>query len=151
MPPMLASPPGIYLTTFLFSLVGGVVPFLNVEAYLLSLSALSPQTAVAPVALAAAMGQMAAKSLLYLTGRGLLRLPLGGKRDRIGEAAARLSNAECGAMSLVLVSAITGIPPFYAVSVAAGFLRLRFGRFLALGCCGRLLRFAAVLILPRVF
>lgn len=151
MAPELVSPLGITLTTFLFSLAGGIVPFLNVEAYLLSLSALSPQTPVAPVVLAAALGQMTAKSLLYLTGRGLLKLPLGGKKDRIGEVAARLARAECGAMTLVLVSAVTGIPPFYGVSVGAGFLRLRFGRFLVLGCCGRMLRFAVVFMLPKFF
>jgi membrane protein YqaA with SNARE-associated domain len=142
--------PSLYVGTFLFSLAGGVVPFLNVEAYLLSVSALSSETAVLPVAAAAALGQMAAKSLLYLAGRGLLKLPLRRASDRIRDVTARLARAQCGAMTLVGASAVTGIPPFYGVSVAAGVLRLRFGRFFAVGCCGRFLRFAAIFILPRL-
>ena len=141
---------GIYLGTFLFSLVSGVVPFLNVEVYLVSVSALSPQAGMLPVAVAASLGQMAAKSLLYLAGRGLLKLPFQRTNERIRRVTARLAGAERGAMTLVLVSAVIGIPPFYAVSVAAGALNLRFGPFLAAGFGGRFLRFAAVFILPRL-
>ena len=137
--------------TFVFSLVGGIVPFLNVEAYLLSLSALAPAASVWPVAIAAALGQMAAKSLLYLAGRGLLRLPHPRMKERIEAATARLANAEHGSMAVVTASAVTGIPPFYAISVAAGVLRLRFARFFALGLAGRIVRFAAVFVVPRLF
>jgi membrane protein YqaA with SNARE-associated domain len=112
---------------------------------------LSPQIAPFPVAAAAALGQMTAKSLLYLAGRGLLRLPFQRTSDRIRKATARLAGAEGGAMTLVLVSALTGIPPFYGMSLAAGVLRLRFGRFLCVGCGGRFLRFAAVFALPRLW
>ena len=48
-------------------------------------------------------------------------------------------------------SAVTGLPPFYAISVAAGVLRLRFVLFFALGLAGRTLRFAAVFVVPRLF
>lgn len=145
------SPPGIYLGTFLYALAGGVIPFLNVEAYLLSVSMLSPHTAMFPMAAAAALGQMTAKSLLYLAGRGLLKLPLQRTSDRLRKATARLAGAEGGAMTIVLLSAVTGIPPFYGVSLAAGVLRLRFGLFLFAGCSGRFVRFAAVFVLPRLF
>lgn len=49
----LADPPWIHVATFLYSLAGGIIPFLNVEAYLLSLSAFSPQTAALPTVPAA--------------------------------------------------------------------------------------------------
>lgn len=137
--------------TFVFSLVGGIVPFLNVEAYLLSLGVFAPGASVWPVALAAALGQMAAKSLLYLAGRGLLRLPMRAMRERIQAATARLAAAESGSMAVVTTSAVTGIPPFYAISVAAGVLHLRFARFFAVGLAGRVVRFAAVVALPRLF
>jgi membrane protein YqaA with SNARE-associated domain len=144
------SPTSIYATTFVYALVGGVIPFLNVEAYLLGVSALSPETAVLPVAAAASLGQMAAKSLMYLAGRGLLKLPLRRTADALRDITARLAAAECGAMTLLSLSAVTGFPPFYAVSVAAGILRLRFVRFFVVGCGGRFLRFAAIFILPRL-
>jgi membrane protein YqaA with SNARE-associated domain len=43
-----------------------------------------------------------------------------------------------------------GVPPLYAVAVAAGTLRLGLPTFVALGFLGRLLRFAAILLLPRL-
>jgi membrane protein YqaA with SNARE-associated domain len=142
----------VVLATFVFSLVGGIVPLLNVEAYLLSVSAVVPGASLWGVALAAALGQMAAKSALYLAGRGLLRLPLGAKATaRVTAAAARLQHAACGTAVVVWVSAVAGIPPFYAVSVAAGALRVRFPFFLGAGLVGRFVRFAAVFAIPRFF
>jgi membrane protein YqaA with SNARE-associated domain len=132
----------VLLGTFAFALAGGIVPVLNVEAYLVSLSALSPGAPVWPVALAAALGQMTAKSLLYFAGRGVVRLPLCRMAQRIEAASARLAASPHGSLAVVTASAVTGVPPFYATSVAAGVLRVRFTSFLAVGLAGRLLRFA---------
>jgi membrane protein YqaA with SNARE-associated domain len=49
---------------------------------------------------------------------------------------------------VVFSSALTGVPPFYVVSVAASSLRLSLARFLLVGGSGRLLRFAAIVALP---
>ena len=103
-----------------------------------------------PVALAAALGQMAGKSVLYLGGRGLLHLPLRRMRERIEAATMRLAGAQGSGLTVLTASAVAGVPPFYAVSVAAGVLRLRFARFFAVGLAGRVVRFAAVLVLPRL-
>ena len=140
----------IYLATFVFSLVSGIVPLFNVEVYLLSLATLSPGSGALAVALSASLGQMTAKSLLYLGGRGLVKLPFRDAQARIGAIAERLARAEGRATTLVLASALTGLPPFYGVSVAAGVLRLPFHRFFAAGCCGRFLRFALVFALPAL-
>jgi membrane protein YqaA with SNARE-associated domain len=141
---------GVVAGTFLFSLASGIIPVLNVEAYLLSVSALAPGATLTPVVAAAAAGQMAAKSLLYLSGRGLLRLPVRRAREQVERMAARLASYRGGSSMLVLVSSVTGIPPFYGVSVAAGALRLRFLAFFAMGSAGRLVRFAVVFVLPRL-
>lgn len=142
---------GTFLATFAFSLAGGIIPFLSIEAFVLTLSVASPHADLLPVALAASLGQMAAKSLVYLTGRGVVRLPLRRTGDRLRAVSARLARVDGGAMLVVLTSAVTSLPPFYAVSLAAGALRLRFGRFFAVGCAGGFLRFAAVFTLPRLF
>jgi membrane protein YqaA with SNARE-associated domain len=67
-------------------------------------------------------------------------------RDRALAVSARLGTRRPPA--LVFTSALTGLPPFYAVSVAAGMLGFRPGPFLAAGLAGRLLRFGAVFALP---
>ena len=150
MPSAADTPWGIFVATFLYSLAGGIIPFLNVEAYLLAVSALSPRATLVPVTIAATAGQMAAKSLLYLAGRGLLRVPIRKSQELIERTSARLANYRYGANALVALSAFTGLPPFYAVSVAAGALRLSFVAFFVIGTVGRLVRFAVVFWIPRM-
>lgn len=141
----------IWLTTFLVTFVSGFVPFVNAEAYLVSVSVLAPGAALGGVVVAATLGQMTAKCLLYLTGRGLIR----GPRRRHGACLARvtdlLERSEASAAVLVFASALAGLPPFYVVTFAAGALGFPFGRFVALGSLGRLLRFGAVFLVPRLF
>jgi membrane protein YqaA with SNARE-associated domain len=148
---MFDTPWGVFLTTFLYSLVGGIIPFLNVEAYLLGVSAMAPGAQIIPVVIASTAGQMAAKSLLYLSGEGLLRLPVrDSARKRIDELQVRLARHRHRATGLLALSAVTGLPPFYSMSVAAGALRMPFWTFFVIGTLGRALRFAVVFVLPRL-
>jgi len=61
-----------------------------------------------------------------------------------------LEGAASHGTAVVFASALTGVPPFYAVSVAAGVVRFHFPRFLALALVGRVLRFTAVFLIPRL-
>jgi membrane protein YqaA with SNARE-associated domain len=92
---------------------------------------------------------MLAKALLYLAGSGALRSRfLAGGGERLAGLEQRLAGMRTGASAVLFSSALTGIPPFYLVSVAAGSLRVSVARFLLVGGSGRLLRFAAVVALP---
>ena len=139
-----------FLATFVYSFVAGVFPLLNVEAYLLAFSSYLSLEAMIPVVIAATAGQMVAKSLLYLSGLGLLHLPHRAARERIEAIAERLRTYRRGTWTLVLVSSFFGLPPLYIVSIAAGTLRLHFGVFLAISTAGRLLRLSVVALLPQV-
>jgi membrane protein YqaA with SNARE-associated domain len=139
-----------FLATFAYSFVAGVFPLLNVEAYLLAFSSYLSIDAMVPVVLAATAGQMLAKSLLYLSGMGLLRLPHRATRERLERITERLRTYRRGTWTLVLISAFFGLPPLYIVSIAAGTLRLHFGVFLAISTAGRLLRLSVVALLPQL-
>jgi membrane protein YqaA with SNARE-associated domain len=141
---------GICLTTALVAFVSGLVPFVSAEAYLVSVSALAPGAALGGVVAAATFGQMAAKVLLYLTGRGLLHVPLRRPEACSGRVARLLASGEGKAAALVFASAVSGIPPFYVVTLAAGALGFPLRRFVVLGVLGRLLRFAGVFLAPRL-
>ena len=135
----------VWVATLGMSFLSGFVPLVNIEAYLLGAAALLPGIPPLVVVVPAALGQMAAKAVLFLGGRGLVSLPLR-FRDRALAAAARLGTRRPPAF--VFTSALTGLPPFYVVSVAAGMLGFRPGPFLLAGLAGRLLRFGAVFALP---
>jgi hypothetical protein len=122
----------VWTATLAASFLSGFLPLVNIEAYLLGAAALLPGVSPLVVVVPAALGQMAAKAILFLGGRGLVSLP-SSFRDRALAAASRLGPRRRSAPALVFSSALTGLPPFYVVSVAAG-----------------LLRFGAVFALPRL-
>jgi membrane protein YqaA with SNARE-associated domain len=144
------NPLGLFFVTYVVSFVSGFVPAINCEAYLISVSAISPLSFALPVALAATLGQMSAKVLLYLSGRGVMRLPLGRYRAKLEAVQARFEHRRSRASVFLFGSAATGFPPFYVVAVLAGMLRLRFSIFLIAGTLGRFVRFGVVVVVPQL-
>ncbi len=143
------TPLGLYLATFAVCFLTGLLPVGNTEAYLLSVSAFSLPASALPLTLAGALGQMTAKSLVYCSGRGLLRLPFRRYRARIDSVQARLDANRGRAGAFMFVSALAAMPPFYVVSLVAGTLRQRFAHFFAAGLAGTFLRLGAFVLLPQ--
>lgn len=139
----------VSIATLGAAFLSGFVPIVNIEAYLVGAAAMLPGCPALVVVVAATLGQMAAKTVLFLGGRGLVTLP-SRHGERVLAAAARLAARRRSAPALVFTSALTGLPPFYVVSVAAGMVGFRAGQFLLAGFAGRFLRFGAVFALPGV-
>jgi membrane protein YqaA with SNARE-associated domain len=138
------------LATFLAALAGALlsslVPVVNAELLLMGLALASPASAPLLVVVMAA-GQMAGKSVLFLGGGRLSRseaLERRLARWRLDERSPRAR------APLVGISAFTGLPPFYLVSVAAPALGVPYRTFLVVGLAGRLLRFAILVSLPQL-
>jgi membrane protein YqaA with SNARE-associated domain len=138
---------GLPLATFLFCAASGVVPVLNAEVFLVGVAAVAPSSSLPLLALLAALGQMVAKSAMYLGGRGVVRLPRGKRKQDLEAVRARVERWRSKDL-LVFVSAGVGLPPFFAISILAGTLRFPFARFLVAGFLGRLLRFSLALAVP---
>jgi membrane protein YqaA with SNARE-associated domain len=135
--------------SFGMGLVSGLVPAVNTEAYLLMVAGLAPRQALVPVVVFVTAGQMLAKGLLYLAGSGAVTSRFLARRvGNLDTLRQRLERARTGASAVVFSSAVTGIPPFYVVSLAAGSLRFSLARFLLVGGSGRLIRFATIVALP---
>jgi membrane protein YqaA with SNARE-associated domain len=148
------------VTTALLAVASAVVPVVNLEVALLGVAAASraPEWVLA---LTAAVGQVAGKTLYYLVGSGVIaRVP--GLRRRAGAPrppsvrrarwALRLAAVQAWAVArpwgpgaLTFASALTGLPPFAVTSLLAGTLRMPLWLFWATGVAGRFLRFLAVL------
>lgn len=145
----------IFLTTFGVCALSAVVPVVNAELYLLAASAVVPHELVVPLIAAAALGQMAGKSLMYYAGVGVLELP--GKRLKrmVAQVNAKYHDAGAGGTTLgsgvILLSAGVSVPPFYVVSIACGLLRIPFAQFFFLGLLGRLIRFGIVVLGPQLW
>jgi membrane protein YqaA with SNARE-associated domain len=144
-----ATPSGTWLTTLGVSLLSGLIPFINIETYLVAVAALTPSHGW-PVILITTLGQMVAKIILYQGGKHGLRPRAGRFRDKLERAENAMRRHSAGPDAVVLASALTGFPPFYGVSVMAGVMQIPLARFLLVATPPRLLRFAAVFYAPRL-
>jgi membrane protein YqaA with SNARE-associated domain len=140
---------GIPLATFVYCIASGFIPVVNAEVFLVAVAATSPRSALPAVAVLAAAGQMVAKSGVYLGGRGVVRLPIGKRKADLEALRARVERWRSKDL-LVFVSASLGLPPFFAIAILAGTLRLAYPRFLVAGFLGRLVRFGAIVAVPAL-
>lgn len=144
------SPALTLLGTFGYCIASGFVPLIGAEAYVLIVAAVAPPELRLGIAVAAASGQMIAKSGMYAIGRGLFSIPHPRIRGWVERAEAWARARPKTEDAVVFVSAVTGFPPFYLVSIAGGMVRFNFTTFFVLGLVGRFLRFGAVVMLPQL-
>jgi membrane protein YqaA with SNARE-associated domain len=128
----------------------GVLPFVNAELSLLALGSVAPRPLLLVLLVVATLSHMAGKSLTYFAGRSAEHLPIAALQRRVATTRGKLDGRTNLGATLIFVSATTGFPPFYLVTVASGVLRYNFLHYFVLGFGGRLLRFGALLLLPQL-
>jgi len=130
-------------SVFVASIGSGLLPFLNAEVILGAAVVASPSD-LWPLTIASSIGQMVSKALLYALARWVPdRLPARA-RKAMDKASSRVEKVRAGGWGLVFVSSLTGFPPFYIVSLAAGVVKLPLAGFLVGGTAGRIIRFALI-------
>jgi membrane protein YqaA with SNARE-associated domain len=140
------------LWCFALTVASAVFPWVNAELIVLSLPAFaSSKAALLVLVLVATAGQMTGKCVLYWTGRKSDSVLA---RRRVGKALQkwreRLEARPVRAMMLVLLSSLTGLPPFYVMTLVAGALKMNFPVYLVAGTTGRLVRFGALVTIPHL-
>lgn len=150
---------GELVTSFGYGVLSALVPLANAEGYVV-VSGVSSIGRTAPVVAGIALGQTLGKVLLFLgVRRGkqfpfvrrerarLRSKPIGPARRRFRRAVAtllRLVGEKRWGLPIVLLAAVTGFPPLYAVALLAGATRMRLGWFTAVVLVGRTVRFLLV-------
>jgi membrane protein YqaA with SNARE-associated domain len=124
--------------------VSGVVPVINAELLVAGVVLAAPHVGVPLVALVATAGQMFTKCALFLVARWAPHRMKGKARAALDRAAAGVAARGGAVGTLVFTSALTGLPPFFGISLAAGALGMRLRTFLASGGVGRIVRFAVI-------
>jgi membrane protein YqaA with SNARE-associated domain len=147
------------LTSIGFGTVSAVVPVVNAEAYIIA-SQMSAVIGPIPIAIGVAIGQTVGKLVLFFGVREGKELPFikhrreVQKQRPVGPARARFRAAMAKLLDLVgqkrwglpivLVAAIVGFPPLYAVALLAGATTMRPIWFGLTVLVGRLCRFLLV-------
>ena len=140
----------LLLLTFGFGAVSAVIPLFNMEAYISVLYANSPNRSALLLAFIGSFGQNVGKLVWYYICRGALDIPWLKRRMETPRRQAsyqRWSDFVQGRpfMSglLTFVSAAIGFPPFFAMAMIAGTLRMNVVVFFVAGLLGRTLFFWA--------
>ena len=141
----------VWLTTFAVSVLGSLVPFVNIEIYLLSAVALSPREFVMPLVIAATAGQTVGKIAMYFVGLGVLKLPAGRVQRGLEAATARLEARPMWGKLVFFCSSLVGFPPLYVMTLAAGAVRMNFAFFVVACAVGRFFHFAVVALVPDLW
>ena len=147
------------LTSIGFGVVSAIVPVVNAEAYVIA-SQMSAVVGPVPIAIGVAVGQTIGKLVLFFgvrEGRELSfvkhrrelqkQRPVGPTRARLRVAVAKLLDLvgqKRWGLPIVLVAAIFGFPPLYAVALLAGATTMRPLWFGLTVFVGRLCRFLLV-------
>ncbi len=133
--------------------MSGLIPVINIELFLIAAAAIASTTSsVWPLGVMAALGQMTAKSLLYRGAEAGLNSRAGRRVSPERVAALRRRMAAMNPWFLNgfnFFSALTGVPPFFAISVLAGAIGMPFWQFLATGLAGRTIRMVLMVQFPH--
>jgi membrane protein DedA with SNARE-associated domain len=135
----------LVLAYYGLAIVSAVVPWVNAELLMLSASPLAGSgLEICALVLAVSAGQMTGKAAAYWVSRRSAPAHPPRLRRAIERWRDRFERRPSSALVITFVSALVGVPPLFVVSIAAGALRVAFGRFMAVGSAGRLLHFALV-------
>ena len=150
---------GELATSFGYGVLSALVPLINAESYVV-VSRFSSIGHAVPVIAGVALGQTLGKVLLFLGVRRGKQFPLVRRerarlqRKTVGPARRqfrtvvawllRLVGEKRWGLPIVLLAAVTGVPPLYAVALLAGATRMRIGWFTAAVLIGRTARFVLV-------
>lgn len=137
-----------------YGLLSAVLPLANAEAYVLTLQATDGMGRAGVVGVTA--GQSVGKLLLFLAARHGRQFRFwhrkpGATSDkpvtRLGRLSKRslfLLGTKRWGLPVVLLSAVVGVPPLYAVALLSGTTRMKSGWFLLAVAVGRFARFSVL-------
>ncbi|MGW5050029.1 hypothetical protein [Actinokineospora sp. NPDC004072] len=153
------------------ALGSALIPFVNVELFIVGLALQRPDIPWALIAAVVAVGHVGGKLFYYYAARGSIHLPRFLRRREKAMTERRLRwqqrtkrirawvawlREKCEAhphwmFGTYSVSAVAGLPPFMAMTVLAGLVRMKVAAFLSAGIAGRFVRFSLLAASPALF
>jgi membrane protein YqaA with SNARE-associated domain len=141
---------GIYLGSFVVGFVGGLIPITITEIFLVGMSIFAPKEFLIPIILLSVLGQMAAKSIFYFAGRGIVKIAIKKDDKSFDKTLKKFKKWENKTGPLIFMAGVIGIPPLYVTSILCGSFKINYFKFLVWGGTGRLIRFALVVLFPQL-
>jgi len=143
----------LFWLTFAFGVVSAVIPIFNMEAYISVVYANTQQYPALALAFVGSVGQNLGKLVWYYLSVGALDIPWLQRRMDTPRRQASFERWRSYVQGrpvlsglLTFVSAAIGFPPFFAMAMVAGTLRMNVVVFFISGLAGRTLFFWAWLL-----
>ncbi|RPJ78286.1 MAG: hypothetical protein EHM13_14855 [Acidobacteria bacterium] len=146
--PRVALEHGVYISVAVVSFVSAVFPLVNAELAVAGVAAAAPGANLLLLVSVATAAQMVGKSAMYWLGRKGVSATSGRYAAAVERWGHRFRGSRKSVGTLVFVSSIAGLPPFYLVSTLAGAFRTSFVGFLLVGTAGRFVHFGVVGLSP---
>jgi membrane protein YqaA with SNARE-associated domain len=143
-------PAALLLVTLLYGVLSATIPLFNTELFVVGAGVAAAEGMRAPIVVAITVGTMIGKVAVYAGAERLVAAAKPRARERVDRAVAALRRWPALTWPIIFVSALVGLPPFYAVTVASGALRLGLPLYVAVSSVGRLLRFGALMYAPHL-
>jgi len=152
---------GWLLATAGTAALGSVFPLVNIELYLIGVLSTTHGLSWWQLGLAAAVGQMSGKSLLYFAGQGSFALGTRLTRRMSGRPGSRwagwlerfhdrVQQRPWWGLGVLLVSGVTSLPPFSLLCFAFGAAGVPAVGFFAVSLLGRAVHFLLVAGMPEL-
>ncbi|GAB3997195.1 hypothetical protein [Nocardioides marmoraquaticus] len=139
--------------TFGFGILSASVPVFNMEAYLALVYARADDQGALLLAFVGSVGQNLGKLVWYYGSQGATevgfvrrRMDKPKRRAQLERWRGQVEGRPWRSGLLNFVSAAVGFPPFFAMAVLAGMLRMNVVVFVVTGILGRTIFFAALLL-----
>lgn len=145
------SPLLLCLIIVLVGAVSSLLPMSPVEPVLIAVAAVAPTWLLVPIIVLVTVSHMSTKMLVFLGGRKVNAGYSGRGRDHFDRARLKLSGHPRLQHGTLFLSSVTGLPPFYVITVLCGTLRMPVREFLVLATTGRAIRFAVLVFAPQLF
>jgi membrane protein YqaA with SNARE-associated domain len=143
----------LLLLTFGFGAVSAIIPIFNMEAYISVVYASTDNYPALGLAFVGSLGQNIGKLAWYFAARGALDIPWLKRQMSTPKRQAQydrwsefIQGRPLMSGLLTFVSAAIGFPPFFAMAMVAGTLRMNVVVFFVSGLLGRTLFFWAWLL-----
>ena len=142
---------GLSLGCFGLTFVSAILPWLNTEIIVLSLPALARSPAeLAWLVGVAVSGHLLGKCSIYWAARRGTARPMPRLAPLMARWRTRMEGRPWAPPACLLLSATTGIPPFYVITLLAGATRVNFPSYVACGAAGLLVRFGSLALVPHL-
>ncbi|MEO5568712.1 MAG: alpha/beta fold hydrolase [Gemmatimonadaceae bacterium] len=147
----LSSPLLLCILVVVVGAAASLLPMSPVEPVLVAVAAVAPTWLLVPIIALATASHMSTKMLVFLGGKKVEGALKGRARERFDRARLRLADNPRLQHGTLLLSSVTGLPPFYVITALCGSLRMPTREFVVLATTGRAIRFTMLVLAPQLF